>query len=142
MLPALFITGFIFFMLVRNRPGGGHSGRGMRGLFSFGETTAKILKHTIEVNFKDVAGCEEAKLEIMDFVNVLKNPKQYWSLGAKIPKVGGNIGRGAWWVRMMDGRLSFLLLFVGRHSDRSSGNRKDSSGQGNSGRGQRPLHHC
>jgi ATP-dependent Zn protease len=34
-----------------------------------------------------VAGCEEAKLEIMEFVNFLKNPNQYINLGAKIPKV-------------------------------------------------------
>ncbi|XP_029686978.1 AFG3-like protein 2 isoform X2 [Takifugu rubripes] len=86
MLPALLITGFFIIMLVRDRPGGGHPGWGMRGLFSFSETTAKIRKHTIEVNFKDVAGCEEAKLEIMDFVNFLKNPTQYLNLGAKIPK--------------------------------------------------------
>ncbi len=35
----------------------------------------------------DVAGCEEAKLEILEFVNFLKNPQQYVELGAKIPKV-------------------------------------------------------
>ena len=40
----------------------------------------------IEVAFKDVAGCEEAKIEIMEFVNFLKNPQQYIDLGAKIPK--------------------------------------------------------
>ena len=40
----------------------------------------------IEVSFKDVAGCEEAKIEIMEFVNFLKNPQQYIDLGAKIPK--------------------------------------------------------
>lgn len=34
----------------------------------------------------DVAGCEEAKIEIMEFVNFLKNPQQYIDLGAKIPK--------------------------------------------------------
>lgn len=141
MLPALLITGFFIIMLVRDRPAGGLSGRGMRGLFSFSETTAKNRKHTIDVSFKDVAGCEEAKLEIMDFVNFLKNPTQYWNLGAKIPKVGVNLGRGAWWVLVMDGGPSCLLC-VGRHSDRPSRNRKDSSGQSNSGRGQRPLHHC
>lgn len=36
--------------------------------------------------FRDVAGCEEAKIEIMEFVNFLKNPQQYIDLGAKIPK--------------------------------------------------------
>ena len=40
----------------------------------------------IKVTFKDVAGCEEAKIEIMEFVNFLKNPQQYLELGAKIPK--------------------------------------------------------
>ena len=36
--------------------------------------------------FRDVAGCEEAKLEIMEFANFLKNPQQYEDLGAKIPR--------------------------------------------------------
>ena len=38
------------------------------------------------LSYRDVAGCEEAKLEIMEFVNFLKNPQQYQELGAKIPK--------------------------------------------------------
>ncbi|KRZ13330.1 AFG3-like protein 2 [Trichinella zimbabwensis] len=61
--------------------------RGPGGIFGFGETTARVInKGDINVSFKDVAGCEEAKLEIMEFVNFLKNPDQYLRLGAKIPK--------------------------------------------------------
>lgn len=40
----------------------------------------------ISYDIRDVAGCEEAKIEIMEFVNFLKNPQQYIDLGAKIPK--------------------------------------------------------
>ena len=42
-----------------------------------------FLSHVVH---RDVAGCEEAKVEIMEFVNFLKNPQQYVDLGAKIPK--------------------------------------------------------
>ncbi|VDM60957.1 unnamed protein product [Angiostrongylus costaricensis] len=67
------------------RPGGGG---GLSGMFGgFGQSTARIInKEDIKVSFKDVAGCEEAKIEIMEFVNFLKNPQQYKDLGAKIPK--------------------------------------------------------
>jgi len=46
--------------------------------------TFRVLLH--HCHCRDVAGCEEAKLEIMEFVNFLKNPRQYQDLGAKIPK--------------------------------------------------------
>ena len=39
-----------------------------------------------KIMFKDVAGCDEAKAEVMEFVNFLKNPTKYKDLGAKIPK--------------------------------------------------------
>ncbi|XP_074645083.1 mitochondrial inner membrane m-AAA protease component AFG3L2-like [Tubulanus polymorphus] len=64
---------------------GGAGGKG-GGIFGFGQSTAKIIKEDIGVKFQDVAGCEEAKVEIMEFVNFLKNPQQYIDLGAKIPK--------------------------------------------------------
>lgn len=63
-------------------------GKGKRGIFgAMMESTAKLVNSKdIGVQFKDVAGCEEAKLEIMEFVNFLKNSEQYIELGAKIPK--------------------------------------------------------
>ena len=67
----------------RGRGGGG----GMGGMFNMGQSTARIIKNEdVGVKFSDVAGCEEAKVEILEFVNFLKNPQQYIELGAKIPK--------------------------------------------------------
>nr|CTP81961.1 BMA-SPG-7, isoform a [Brugia malayi] len=63
------------------------SGGGPFNMFGFGQSTARLInKNDIDVKFSDVAGCEEAKIEIMEFVNFLKNPEQYKKLGAKIPK--------------------------------------------------------
>lgn len=66
------------------------TGKGGRRGGIFGnvtQSTAKLINPSdIKVQFKDVAGCEEAKIEIMEFVNFLKNPQQYIDLGAKIPK--------------------------------------------------------
>ncbi|XP_078112533.1 mitochondrial inner membrane m-AAA protease component AFG3L1 [Sander vitreus] len=85
MIPTLLLITFLLFTLRRGPMGGGPGG-GRGGPFSMSESTAKMMKDNIEVKFKDVAGCEEAKLEILEFVNFLKNPKQYQDLGAKIPK--------------------------------------------------------
>ncbi|PAV73348.1 hypothetical protein WR25_18919 isoform A [Diploscapter pachys] len=86
--PLLF--GYIIYRSMRGGlPGGaGGKGGGLGGMFpSFGASTArKINKEDVKVRFNDVAGCEEAKIEIMEFVNFLKNPQQYKDLGAKIPK--------------------------------------------------------
>merc|ERR1719237_1689325 len=67
--------------------GGGKGGRGGGMFGGMMQSTAKVINPSeIGVAFKDVAGCEEAKIEIMEFVNFLKNPGQYTDLGAKIPK--------------------------------------------------------
>ncbi|KAH7980654.1 hypothetical protein HPB49_017991 [Dermacentor silvarum] len=81
----------VFLILISPHPHGGFMGGGGArrggGIFGMGETTAKLINpNDIGVKFKDVAGCEEAKVEIMEFVNFLKNPQQYIELGAKIPK--------------------------------------------------------
>merc|ERR1719356_1380681 len=97
MLPTLMIVGLVLWSFSRmpgmmgGRPGAGRGGRGGPmggGMFGgMSESTAKVVNPSeIKVAFKDVAGCEEAKIEIMEFVNFLKNPQQYLDLGAKIPK--------------------------------------------------------
>ncbi|XP_045193250.2 AFG3-like protein 2 [Mercenaria mercenaria] len=82
LVPLLILFG-VFYAFQSGKGGAGRSGG---GLFSFAKSTAKVVKEDTGVKFRDVAGCEEAKIEIMEFVNFLKNPQQYVNLGAKIPK--------------------------------------------------------
>ncbi|XP_070497577.1 mitochondrial inner membrane m-AAA protease component AFG3L2 [Chironomus tepperi] len=89
LLPTILIIGFLIYMMRRSADMMG-GGRGKKGGGLFGgvmQSTAKFINPSeIGVKFSDVAGCEEAKIEIMEFVNFLKNPQQYIDLGAKIPK--------------------------------------------------------
>ncbi|KAL7641731.1 UNVERIFIED_CONTAM: hypothetical protein RMT77_007605 [Armadillidium vulgare] len=89
LLPTLIFIAFLAYMMRRSaQMMGGPGGRKGGGLFGgVMESTAKMVNPSeIGVKFRDVAGCEEAKIEILEFVNFLKNPQQYTDLGAKIPK--------------------------------------------------------
>ena len=86
LLPTIAVIAFLTYGM--SRMGGFPGGAGgKRGIFGISSSPAKIINPAdIGVKFKDVAGCEEAKLEIMEFVNFLRNPDKYTELGAKIPK--------------------------------------------------------
>ncbi|MDD3724722.1 MAG: ATP-dependent zinc metalloprotease FtsH, partial [Bacteroidales bacterium] len=78
---------FLFLRMMRGGSSGGGGGMG-GGIFNVGKSKAKLYdKNTdVQVTFADVAGLEGAKVEIMEIVDFLKNPKKYTNLGGKIPK--------------------------------------------------------
>ena len=87
LLPVLLFIA-IWVMLMRKMSGGAGSGGGPGGIFNIGKSKATLFdKGTkVSVTFADVAGLDEAKVEVMEIVDFLKNPKKYTNLGGKIPK--------------------------------------------------------
>ncbi|HEX2607168.1 MAG TPA: ATP-dependent zinc metalloprotease FtsH [Flavisolibacter sp.] len=86
-LPILIFIG-LWILLMRKMGGGAGSGGGPGGIFNIGKSKATLFDKGTRVNitFADVAGLDEAKVEVMEIVDFLRNPKKYTSLGGKIPK--------------------------------------------------------
>jgi len=80
-LPFILIIGLLYFLFVRQLKNAG------RGAMSFGKSKAKMLtREKDSVTFKDVAGCDEAKEEVSEVVDFLKDPKKFQRIGGRIPK--------------------------------------------------------
>ena len=86
-LPFVLLIG-VWIFLMRRMSGGGGGGAGGGGIFSVGKSKAMLFdkNNSQKVTFQDVAGLSEAKTEIEEIVEFLKNPKRYTNLGGKIPK--------------------------------------------------------
>ena len=84
-LPWVLIIGVWFFIMRGMSRGGGAAGG---GLMNVGKAKAQVYDKDApkRVTFKDVAGLEEAKVEVMEIVDFLRKPEKYRDLGAKIPK--------------------------------------------------------
>ena len=81
LLPLLVIVGLVYFFLIRQIKMAG------KGALSFGKSKARLMsKDKNKITFKDVAGVEEAKEEVSELVDFLKDPKKFQRLGGRIPK--------------------------------------------------------
>jgi len=84
----LIIVMVLMWVLIFRRMGPGGGGGAGGGIFNIGKSKAQLFEKGTKVNitFNDVAGLDEAKVEVMEIVDFLKQPKKYTALGGKIPK--------------------------------------------------------
>lgn len=81
LLPFLIIIGLLYFLFIRQLRNAG------KGAMSFGKSKAKMLtRDRQKITFRDVAGCDEAKEEVSEIVDFLRDPKRFQAIGGKIPK--------------------------------------------------------
>ncbi len=81
LIPFLLIVGLLYFVFIRQMKAAG------RGAMSFGKSRAKMLtRDRNKVTFKNVAGVEEAKEEVSEIIDFLRDPKRFQKLGGRIPK--------------------------------------------------------
>lgn len=78
-VPMVILIAVWFFIMQQSQGGGGK-------MMNFGKSRAKMMDDVVKVNFQDVAGQEEAKEELEEIVEFLKNPDKFTKMGAKIPK--------------------------------------------------------
>ena len=80
-LPFLIVIGLLYFLFIRQLKNAG------KGAMSFGKSRAKLLtREKDRINFTDVAGCDEAKEEVSEIVEFLREPKKFQKIGGRIPK--------------------------------------------------------
>ncbi|MFA7421013.1 MAG: ATP-dependent zinc metalloprotease FtsH [Melioribacteraceae bacterium] len=86
-IPWLLILAVWIFFFRRMQGGGGAGGGGSRGIFNFGKSRAKLINESsIKVTFQDVAGADEAKVELQEIIEFLREPAKFQKLGGKIPR--------------------------------------------------------